>query len=289
MPCALVGRDHWGLCYVVCPWCLVSIDSSRLHLSCVRFLPFQSSQLRQPLDLGWRHTLLLSWLKKSVCWGSFGMVYAPWSWFALLHNCHKLLLAGNVCTLVAWPPICVRVLLPNVLHLCPPRRNSRLRCLCFPPLLAKHMLAWVSASSLAWTRHICLHPNSPLWPNTCLDLLSLRQVNPSILFASPLDLSSQTHSLGLQLIVDSAGTLPYCLHSIHLRAFALAHASIPAGIQRPRLHPLLLCLATNPFLCHPFFRFGQHGLIRHASSEQWTILFPLPRQKPHLCGFTAVP
>jgi hypothetical protein len=51
------------------------------------------------------------------------------------------------------------------------------------------------------------------------------QVNPLILFAFPLDHSSQTHSSGLRLIVDSAGTLPYCSHSVHLRAFALAHPS----------------------------------------------------------------
>jgi hypothetical protein len=56
------------------------------------------------------------------------------------------------------------------------------------------------------------------------------------------------------------------------------HAPIPAGIQRACLHPLMLCLSTNPFLCHPFFGFGQHGLIRHASSEKRTIVFLLPRQ-----------
>jgi hypothetical protein len=67
------------------------------------------------------------------------------------------------------------------------------------------------------------------------------------------------------------------------------HTTIPAGIQRARLHPLLLCLAANPFLCHPFFGFGRHELIRGASSEQRTIVFLLPRQKPHLCCFTAVP
>ena len=67
------------------------------------------------------------------------------------------------------------------------------------------------------------------------------------------------------------------------------HATIPSGIQRACLYPLILCLAANPFLCHPFFGFGQHGLIGRASSEQRTIVFPLPRQKPHSCLFTAVP
>ncbi len=67
------------------------------------------------------------------------------------------------------------------------------------------------------------------------------------------------------------------------------HGTILAGIQRACLHPLLLCLSPDPILCHPFVRFGRHGLIRHASSEQRTIVFLLPRQKPHLCRFTAVP
>ncbi len=52
-----------------------------------------------------------------------------------------------------------------------------------------------------------------------------------------------------------------------------------ASIQIARLPPSLQCVAANPFLCHPFFRFEGPGLIRHASSGQRTVIFPLPHQK----------
>ncbi len=122
-------------------------------------------------------------------------------------------------------------------------------------------------------------------------------MNFLILFASPLDLSSQTHSLGLWLIVDSAGTLPYCSHSIHLWAFALAHPgadSVSSLCYDSHWHPESLPASIVAISCcrflssHPFFGFGRHRLIRHASNEQRTIVFLPPYQKPHLCRFTAV-
>ncbi len=119
-----------------------------------------------------------------------------------------------------------------------------------------NMRAQVSAASLAQTHCICLHPNSPLWPNTCSDLWSFWQVNPLIPFASPLDLSSQTHSLGSRLIVDSTRNLPYRLHSIHLQAFALAHPgadSVGSSRYDSCWHPESLPSSIVAMSCHQSF------------------------------------
>ena len=116
--------------------------------------------------------------------------------------------------------------------------------------------ARVPAASPARTCRIHVRPNSPLRPNTCSDSRSLQQVNPSILFAFPLDLSSRTHSSGLRLIVDSAGTLPYRLHSVHLRAFALAHPStdsFSSSCYDSLWHPESLPVSINTMSCRQSF------------------------------------
>jgi hypothetical protein len=46
-------------------WC--SMNMSGLYLFCFVFLPIEKGKSRQPLDLGWRHALPLSWRKKKTC------------------------------------------------------------------------------------------------------------------------------------------------------------------------------------------------------------------------------